>query len=47
MGVAGSSSDIDITSDPVGEERVKVRVVDVREQGLKLWHTVKDAVNKE
>ncbi|KAJ6575441.1 Bromodomain-containing protein [Mycena capillaripes] len=48
MAVAGSSSDVDITSDPlVEEERVKARVGDVREQGLKLWHTVKDAVNKE
>ncbi|KAF7347563.1 Stearoyl-CoA desaturase [Mycena venus] len=49
MAVAGSSSDVDITSpDPVADdERVKARVVDVREQGLKLWQTIKDAVNKE
>ncbi|KAJ7269404.1 Bromodomain-containing protein [Mycena haematopus] len=46
MGVPGSSSDVDITA--VGnEERAKSRVVDVREQGMKLWQTVKDAVNKE
>ncbi|KAJ6502666.1 hypothetical protein DFH09DRAFT_297117 [Mycena vulgaris] len=45
----GSSSDVDITSsDPVVEQDVgKARVGDVREQGMKLWQTVKDAVNKE
>lgn len=48
MAVAGSSSDVDITaSDPVDEERVKSRVVDVREQGMKLWQTIRDATNKE
>ncbi|KAJ7492311.1 RSC complex protein [Mycena latifolia] len=49
MAVAGSSSDVDITSsDPLGEQDVvKTRVGDVREQGMKLWHTVRDAVNKE
>jgi hypothetical protein len=49
MAVAGSSSDVDITSsDPVAEYSVpKARGGDVREQGMKLWHTVKDAVNKE
>ncbi|KAJ7161252.1 RSC complex protein [Mycena crocata] len=47
MPLAGSSSDVDITSDPVRENGRKARVVDVREQGMKLWHTVKDAVNKE
>ncbi|KAJ7754944.1 RSC complex protein [Mycena maculata] len=51
MGVAGSSSDIDITSsDPVGLSEPGGRmaqVVDVRAQGLRLWQTVKDATNKE
>ncbi|KAJ7459096.1 RSC complex protein [Mycena galericulata] len=49
LGAAGSSSDVDITSsDPLGEEAVGMaRVADVREQGLKLWHTVKDAVSKD
>ncbi|KAJ7109887.1 Bromodomain-containing protein [Mycena epipterygia] len=48
MAVPGSSSDVDITSsDPVEENGVKLQVVDVREQGMKLWQTVKDAVNKE
>ncbi|KAJ6520143.1 RSC complex protein [Mycena sanguinolenta] len=46
MGVAGSSSDVDITP-AADDERVKSRIVDVREQGLKLWQTIKDAVNKE
>ncbi|KAJ7170159.1 RSC complex protein [Mycena filopes] len=48
--VAGSSSDVDITSsDPVsvGERVRAAQVLDVREQGLKLWQTVKDATNKE
>ncbi|KAJ7040292.1 RSC complex protein [Mycena alexandri] len=46
--VAGSSSDVDITSDPVSaEERARAQVEDVRTQGLKLWQTVKDATNKE
>ncbi|KAJ7654836.1 Bromodomain-containing protein [Mycena rosella] len=42
MAVAGSSSDVDITSsDPVRGEQdvIKTRVGDVREQGMKLWHT--------
>lgn len=48
MAVPGSSSDVDITSsDPVEENGVKLQVVDVREQGMKLWQTVRDAVNKE
>ena len=46
--VAGSSSDVDITSsDPIGEERVATWAGDVRERGLKLWQTVRDATNKE
>lgn len=51
---AGSSSDVDVAmSDPVGiggesggtEGGSKEEVA--KEQGLKLWQTVKDAVNKE
>ena len=41
----GGSSDVDM-SDPVVEES-KGGVVDVKEDGLRLWQTVKDAVNKE
>ena len=40
----GSSSDVDISmSDPVIEDSKDV----VKEEGLKLWQAVKDAVNKE
>lgn len=46
-----SSSDVDITmSDPVAEEEEEEEEEEkdeVKEQGLKLWQTVKDAVNKE
>ncbi|KAJ7786649.1 RSC complex protein [Mycena metata] len=46
--VAGSSSDVDITSDPLSaEERARAQFEDVRTQGLRLWQTVKDATNKE
>ncbi|KAF8078934.1 RSC complex protein [Lyophyllum atratum] len=51
---AGNSSDVDIThSDSVnvgeedGGERSVVKKEEVQELGLKLWQTVKDAVNKE
>ncbi|KAJ7103216.1 RSC complex protein [Mycena belliarum] len=49
MAVAGSSSDVDITSsDPLGEQDgSRTRVSEVREQGMKIWHAVRDAVNKE
>ena len=42
----GSSSDVDM-SDPVVEEFNTGEPVDVKEDGLRLWQTVKDAVNKE
>jgi chromatin structure-remodeling complex subunit RSC4 len=42
----GSSSDVDM-SDPVVEEFKTGELVDVKEDGLRLWQTVKDAVNKE
>ena len=46
--VGGSSSDVDISmSDPVVEETKSGESVDVKEDGLRLWQTVKDAVNKE
>ncbi|KAF5385065.1 hypothetical protein D9615_001251 [Tricholomella constricta] len=51
---AGVSSDVDVTSsDPIvsgghdGGESCGVRKEEVQELGLKLWQTVKDAVNKE
>lgn len=44
----GSSSDVDIgMSDPIVEESKAGEPVDVKEDGLRLWQTVKDAVNKE
>ena len=43
--VGGSSSDVDM-SDPIVEES-RAGEVDVKEDGLRLWQTVKDAVNKE
>ena len=46
--VGGSSSDVDIgMSDPIVEESRVDELVDVKEDGLRLWQTVKDAVNKE
>jgi chromatin structure-remodeling complex subunit RSC4 len=42
----GSSSDVDM-SDPIVEEFRTGEVVDVKEDGLRLWQAVKDAVNKE
>jgi chromatin structure-remodeling complex subunit RSC4 len=44
--VGGSSSDVDM-SDPIVEEFKTGELVDVKEDGLRLWQTVKDAVNKE
>lgn len=44
--VGGSSSDVDM-SDPIAEEFKTGELVDVKEGGLRLWQTVKDAVNKE
>ena len=44
--VGGSSSDVDM-SDPIAEEFKTGEPVDVKEDGLRLWQTVKDAVNKE
>lgn len=44
--VGGSSSDVDM-SDPIAEEFKTGEAVDVKEDGLRLWQTVKDAVNKE
>jgi chromatin structure-remodeling complex subunit RSC4 len=44
--VGGSSSDVDM-SDPTVEEFKTGELVDVKEDGLRLWQTVKDAVNKE
>jgi hypothetical protein len=44
----GSSSDVDIRmSDPITEEAKVGELADVKEDGLRLWQTVKDAVNKE
>lgn len=47
----GYSSDVDVTmSDPVEPSAQSVRGTgrqEVKEQGLRLWQTVKDAVNKE
>lgn len=40
----GASSEIDVTmSDPVASGAEG----DVKEQGMRLWQTIKDAVNKE
>jgi chromatin structure-remodeling complex subunit RSC4 len=44
--VGESSSDVDM-SDPIAEEFKTGEPVDVKEGGLRLWQTVKDAVNKE
>ncbi|KAG5647743.1 hypothetical protein DXG03_008466 [Asterophora parasitica] len=51
---AGASSDVDVTSSdhvvssvPGGGESSGAKKEDVQELGLKLWQTVKDAVNKE
>lgn len=44
--VGGSSSDVDM-SDHITEEFKTGDPVDVKEGGLRLWQTVKDAVNKE
>ena len=44
--VEGSSSDVDM-SDPIGDDFRTGELVDVKEDGLRLWQTVKDAVNKE
>ncbi|KAJ7070729.1 RSC complex protein [Mycena amicta] len=43
---AGSSSDVDIMSGDAGQ-RVQSWVGSVREQGLKLWQTIRDATNKD
>ncbi|KAJ6609377.1 Bromodomain-containing protein [Mycena sp. CBHHK59/15] len=43
MAVAGSSSDVEISSDPVGGEDGDRGVEDVRAQGMKLWHVVREA----
>jgi len=49
--IRGSSSDVDISaSDPIVEETRVGGLEDaekVKEDGLRLWQTVKDAVNKE
>ena len=44
--VGGSSSDVDM-SDPIVDEFKTGEPVDVKEDGLRLWQAVKDAVNKE
>ena len=44
--VGGSSSDVDMSDSNV-EEFKTGELVDVKEDGLRLWQTVKDAVNKE
>ncbi|KAF7307151.1 Stearoyl-CoA desaturase [Mycena indigotica] len=49
MGVAGSSSDVDIMAgDYVAEEQQgQPGGGNVREQGMKLWQTIRDATNKD
>jgi len=43
----GSSSDVDVTMSDPAEPNVVSSDEQLREQGMKIWQTVKDAVNKE